>query len=312
MKLRFLTLLCCVFVTLASFPAKANQAPSKYTIVATVNGDPVTSLELNERLDIMITSASLKDSVQLRQKFAYQALQTLVNEILQQQDAKASRVKATDEDLKFAIKGIEQNNKLSEGGFASFAASQGLTKESLIKQIKAQIVWKKILSNVLRPKVHVSTFEVEDRIEQLQSSKNMVEVYLSEIVLPLGKNKNESLETAQDLIEQIESGKNFSEIARQFSKGGTASEGGIIGWVPQHQLGGNVKVAVQASKPNRVLPPIISQDGVRIVKVGNRRTKSSKQNENTIKQAITKEKLELESKRYMKGLRSKAFIELRI
>ncbi len=303
--------LCAIYIVFVS-PALAED---KYNIAAVVNGDPITTFDLNERMDVIIATSRLQDSIQLRQQLAHQALQTLINENLQRQNAEKYNIKASQEDINFAIADIERRNNLPAGGFAAFAYNQRLTEEALISQIRAQIIWKKILTNVLRPKIYVSKFEIEDKISQLKSSKsNVYEVHLSEILLPFDKESSQkTIDFATKLITEIENGADFGNIAKQFSQGSTAADGGAIGWLPQEQLSGQLKELVIATKDDNLIPkPIASEDGIRIVKLGKRRSVEKEIDPQAIENMLIQQKMELESKRYMKELRSKAFIEVRI
>ena len=57
-------------------------------IVAIVNDEPITFMDLNNRMQLIIVSSNLPNNSETREKLYGQSLQSLINEKLQAQEAK--------------------------------------------------------------------------------------------------------------------------------------------------------------------------------------------------------------------------------
>lgn len=314
-----------LFILLALCLAPSHAHAQKFGIVAVVNGEAITNYALHDRVTLMIRTSGLQNSPTIREKLTGQALQALINEALQRQDAKVQGISVSDADLARAITDIEKKNGVAPGGFRNHVAKAGIEPDSLYEQIRMQILWRKILARKVQPHLAVSDFEVNDAMAQhgggtpsTSKSSRPAEVYLSEIVLPIPRGQEaETLQVAQQLISELKAGKDFGKIATQFSSGSTAENGGLIGWINEDQLRGSLRTHVKEAKPNTLLPPIEAEDGYHIIKLGERRTfdnitkKAPVPTVDKVKNMLLSQKLDLESKRYMKQLHDKSFIEIR-
>jgi len=301
------------FLLLCGFIFSSTVYAQSFSIVATVNGEVISNFALHNRITLIINSSGLTNTPEIRDKLLPQAIQSLINEKLQMQDAEKQGIKITDEEMKRAISELEKKNNLEPGKFDEFLASQNLTKEPLMEQIKSQMVWKKILSRQIQPKVVVSDYEVNDTIKWLSSKRIKEEVYLSEIFISIiDEKEKESHDLSQKLVDEIRKGASFSSIAEQFSSAPTASKGGTLGWVAKEQMNDTLQNVIEATKSNEITDPIRTENGFYILKVGNRRNTNPTPSEERVREMLTLQKIELESRSYMKNLRRDAFVEIRL
>ena len=70
---------------------------------------------------------------------------------------------------------------------------------------------------------------------------------------------------AQQLITQLQQGAPFQAVARQFSGGPTAANGGDAGWLAEAQLPPEVRDGIEQMHPGQLSQPIPVKDGVYIV-----------------------------------------------
>ena len=299
-----------LFVVLClALPVRAQN----FAIVATVNGEAISNFTVFDRISLMIASSGLEDTQQIRAQLSGQVLQTLINETLQKQEAERNGIKVTQQDMDNAVAEIEQRNNLEKGNFDRFIATQGINKQTLLDQLESQIIWKKIVARKIHPKIVVSKFEEEEALTQYAVGETVKEVELSEILLPITQNgEKEALMLAEQLVKEVKGKQSFASMAEQFSAGATASSGGEIGWVNQDQLRGSLRNYIEKAGDNEVLPPIRTDQGYRIIYISGRRTAEPDIDEEKVKYFLRLQKLDLESRRYMKQLRQDAFIEIRV
>lgn len=90
---------------------------------------------------------------------------------------------------------------------------------------------------------------------------------LEVLVIPKRYGPDETkaaLDLAKSLYERAHNGEEFSQLARDYSEGPNAENGGLIDrWLSPMELGGLVGVAMQSKKPGEVIEPV--QEGGRVL-----------------------------------------------
>ena len=182
-----------------------NAVAREFAIVATVGGNAISTVDLDERINLAITSSGLVDNPQTREKIQPQILKNLIDESLYLQEAAELRIEATPEDMKNAIANLEQQNKLKAGSFEDFLKKSNIPVDAMKKQIGSQIIWSKILNQKVRPQIVITDKELDEQLEHISNVSGIYELDLSEIVLPV-----DSPTDAQKVKELAE--KLFTEI----------------------------------------------------------------------------------------------------
>lgn len=255
----------------------AAQAQGVLRVAAIVNDDVISVYDLERRMNFVMRSARIEDTVENRRRLASQVLRALVDERLQIQEATKNNITAGDQDFQRAFRFIEQQNGIRPGGIDEFLRSQGMDRETLMSQLRAEIVWNKLLAARMRSAVDVSDDEIDEALRQIQQNTGKTENLVSEIFLPIDSpdQEEEVRRTAQRLVEQIRGGAAFNAVARQFSRGSTAAQGGDVGWVIPGQLADEVDRVAQQLPVNQVSEPIRTVGGFHLVQVRERRQGSN-------------------------------------
>jgi peptidyl-prolyl cis-trans isomerase SurA len=133
--------------------------------------------------------------------------------------------------------------------------------------------WSKLVQRQLYPRVEVSDDEVSDAVAQLQAATGKTEYFVNEIFLPVDAPEQEGAVHgfADKLLVQIKKTGAFGAIARQFSQGAGASNGGEIGWARQGMLAAEIEAALANSKSGDLLGPIKTSKGYHILAVRDQR-----------------------------------------
>lgn len=260
--------LFCLLFLLAG-PAAAQET----RIAAVVNDDIVSLADLQERVHLALVSSNIEDTEQNRQRIAPQVLRGLIDEKLEMQEAKRLNVKVEDDELKKALRRIEEQNKLPPGGLDAFLAQRGIAKSTLVDQITSTLAWAKLVRRRYGQSIVVTDDEVNEALNQLKQNIGQPLSRVAEIFLAVDDPRQEDdvRRAAERLIEQIRGGASFPSIAQQFSQSATAAVGGDIGWVHSSQLMPELAQAVERLQPNQISPPIRAGAGFYILYVIDRR-----------------------------------------
>jgi len=251
-------------------PAEAQRVQR---IAAIVNDDIVSVYDLQARMRIVISSTGLKPTAKFRQRLARQILRRLVDERLQLQEAKRRNVSVSRRNMARAIADIEKQNQVPPGGFDQFVARSGIAKDAALAQIRAQIAWGKLVGRVLSPRITVGEDEIEERLNRLKSRRGETEYRLSEILLTVDNPQAtaEIRRTAERLVDGLRQDTDFKALARQFSRGASASVGGDLGWIGESALESDLRAIVMRMEPGQIVGPVETLAGIHILKLQRKR-----------------------------------------
>lgn len=264
-------ILSTLFAIFLSF--SSNALASNFEIVAIVNDTAISTIDLNERLELSISSSGLPDSPQTRQKLKPQILRTLIDEALYLQEAKEMRIDASPMELKQAIVKLEKQNNLKQGTFEEFLKENNIPISAMKKQIESQVIWGKILNKRVRSRIIITDREIEEKLEHISNVSGISELDISEIVLHVDSPEDaERIRLlAEKLLEEIKNGASFESIAKEFSQSSTASNGGSLGWVREEHALKAIISKVRNLQVGGVSSPFYENGNYYIIKLNDRR-----------------------------------------
>jgi peptidyl-prolyl cis-trans isomerase SurA len=261
-----------VMAAAALFPPPAD-AQRVQRIAAIVNDDVVSEYDLRARMQVVIASSGLRPTEQLQQRIGQQVLRNLIDERLQMQEAKRLNISVSKKDLSAATASIEKQNNLPPGTFDEFLRKNGLPRESVLDQIRAQIAWQKLVGRMLVPRVTVGNEEVDDALARLREAKGQWEYHILEILLTVDRPEQEGdvRRAAQRLVDELRRGARFEAVARQFSQTASASVGGDLGWMQEATMGDELREVVSRMDEGRISDPVQILGGIQILKLEKKR-----------------------------------------
>lgn len=253
-------------------PAAA-QSTGLQAVIAVVNDEMISNYDLDKRVSLVLAATGGSVTAEQREALTRQALQSLVDEKLQLQEAVNFKVAVSDEELAETFGRIGQQYNFTPDQFKSYLEGLGTTKEALVHQIRAELAWSSLVRGRLRQQITISEEEAESVLKRLEESAGKNEYRVSEIFLITESpdQAREVLKTANQLIAQIKSGASFAQVARQFSGGATAAVGGDMGWVPEGQLSPDLDKALKELAPGAISEPIRSAGGYYIIQLNDKR-----------------------------------------
>lgn len=257
---------------LTSHPREA-QAQQVFGIAAVVNDEVISAFDLEERLNLVIVSANLPRTADTRRRVRAQVLRNLIDESLQMQAARNIGVEVTNEQIDREIEALARRNNLSALALSSRLEGAGVDLSTLRRQYLASIAWEQYVSARLLRTVDVSDEEIDAAVAERAASKGQPVFLVSEIVLGVDRPQDEQdvLDAAERLVRQVRTGADFAALARQFSIGANAAEGGFVGWVRPAQLNDDVAAVLGSLSAGQVSDPIPTPLGFTIVSVQGRR-----------------------------------------
>lgn len=313
MMIKFLLLLLTIICF--SVPTKIYAATS-FGIAATVNKDAISESDVNARMKLIFASSGMQPTPENQEKVKPEALNILIEEQLKIQEAENNNIPVTPEEIEEAFATMSAQNKMTPDEFSKVMKQAGIPKQTLLRQIKAQIAWRKVVTNILRPRIDVTETDINAKMARLKDNIGKTEYQVSEIFLPVDslKDDNKIKELSEKLIEEMKKGRApFAVVAAQFSKSSSAQQGGSMGWVQEGDLPKELDVVVKSLSVNQISPPIKSLSGYYILTLNEKREISAENlpAEQDVLNAIGLQRLDRLQKRHLADLRSASFIDRR-
>lgn len=252
----------------------ASEVDSPQGIAAVINDQIVSRFDLNQRVKLIMVTSGIPDTPENVSRLEPQVLRSLVDEVLEMQEAKRLEIKVEDKDIKDQIDGIAKRANMTSDQIDAFLAENKVSKASLLDQIRAEIAWNKVIGQSFSPTITVSEEEVTEVLDRLKEEANEPRYLVSEILLTFDtpSQEQEMMGGASRLAEQIRMGAPFSAVAQQFSRAATAANGGDMGWVHLSQLPESVSEMVGQMGIGAVSEPVKTLNGIYIIQLRNKQS----------------------------------------
>jgi peptidyl-prolyl cis-trans isomerase SurA len=291
-------------------------------VVAIVNDEVVTLHELNSRIKEVtgISPTELKNRSEERFLEARrQVLDGLIDQKITLEKIKELEIVVSTQEVDQAIERVKEDNQLTQEGLIAALKEQGSTYESYRKSLREELERIRLIDYEVKSKIILREEEIEDYYKTHRNEFSTEgKVRLALIFLkqedPADKNEARALhQKAQDILSMIKSGKSFGGLAKRFSKGPGASEGGDLGTFKMSELNKEMAEIIKNLSAGDVSEPIIRPYGIRIVKVEEKDeggVKSLEQVRNAISTILYRKELDKRYSVWIKELRKKAYTKI--
>lgn len=290
-------------------------------VVAVVNKEVITWSDLYKAMEFETTRKTKKLSEEERRKLFKESeasfLETLIDMNLQLQEARRLGIDVSQNDVTEAISNIQKKYSMSQADFVESLKKEGLSLEEYKKRLSEQILINKVITYQIRNKIVISDSEVNRYVEANKKTFSGSETYkLRQIFFkkPEGNKDKKAIEDkAVEVIKRLKNGEDFSDLARIYSEDSSARSGGDLGLVDKNLLSKEFIGVLSGMNVGDYSIPFWTETGLHIVKLDR---KISAGNADKLKDDIRKqladEKFLERYKSWIKGLREKAHIEIRL
>jgi peptidyl-prolyl cis-trans isomerase SurA len=268
---RRLRLLATVLLLASAVGARVAPAQDSLDIVAVVDDQAISKIDLIVRLQLVMQSTGLKDSPQLRARLAPEVLRSLIDEKLKTEEAQRQGVKATRAEVQRALAQLAAANNMTIDQFNKAVEGSPLVAQAFTDEATAQIAWEKLVRNKLGPTVNVTPQDVDDEMRRVKESFDKPQYQVAEIFIAADQPDQDAAarQSAERLEDQLRQGVDFGRLAQQFSQSTSAARGGLIGWVRPDQLDQEITDVLVKMKPGDISDPIHSAGGYYILQLRN-------------------------------------------
>jgi foldase protein PrsA len=220
-------------------------ACSSGSAIATVNGQPVSRSEFNDRLE----SSPMGRTV----------LQQLVQETLIEQYAKNNNINVSDAEID--ARETEINANFPAGSWDEMLKARGLTEADVRAALREQI----ILDKALTSKVTITPAQIQDYFNKNHATYDKPEtVTARHILVP-------NLALANQVEGDLKAGQSFADLAKKYSTDpGSKDQGGNLGSFAKGKMVPSFDKYAFSAPVGQISPPIKSPFGYHIIQVQSR------------------------------------------
>lgn len=242
-------------------------------IAAVVNDQPITTLDVRDRMRLIISSAGVQPNDETLARIQDQAIRGLIDERLQLQTATDYELTVDEAEVDDAINDIAARSGATVAEVEADLASNGIDINTLRQQVEAEIAWQILVSGRYRSRIRISDQQIETALDRLVQSASQPQYRLGEIYIEITPEGGEerAISIVQAIFNQLRQGAPFQALAQQFSDAPSASAGGDTGYLPLSGLRPQVAEIVQQMQPGAISNPVRVPGGIQIVALIDRR-----------------------------------------
>jgi len=297
-------------------------------IVARINGEIITRSEFQQSRETVLNELKQKYGAQAEQMFAGQekdVLRDLIDQRLLVQRGKDLGINPDTEVIKRLDEMRKQMNLASLEELEKQAEQQGVSYEEVKENIRSGLITQKVIGQEVGSKIQIPQEDVRKYYQDHQKELERPEqVRLSEILVstqsPASPGATEAArlamaeQRANDLREQIRKGASFEEVAKKYSSGGSAEQGGDLGYFERGKLAKELEDKTFGMQVNEVSEVIRTKQGFILIKVTEHQltgVPAFKDVETRIQEVLYYQKLQPAMRIYLTKLREEAYIDIK-
>jgi peptidyl-prolyl cis-trans isomerase SurA len=290
-------------------------------VVAVVNKEVITWSELykmmeNEAAD-QVRALKEEERLKIFKDSEAAFLEKLIDIKLQIHEARRLGLDVTTEEVTEAVENIKKKYSLTDNALEESLKKEGLSFEEYKKRLSEQIVISKVVSQQIRNKVVVSEEEVKKYMEANKESFTDGETFKIKQIF-LGRPKDDAdIKVIEDrasiIIQRLKAGEDFSLLAEEYSEDPSGKLGGDLGFIKKSQMAKEFIDALNSMKVGEFSNPFWTEKGLHIIKLEEKVAEQStdEARESVLKQ-LTESQFSERYKSWIKGLREKAYIVIRL
>lgn len=287
-----------------------SEARLQDRIVAIVNSELIMLSDVEREFETEQERLSREhrgaDLAQRLKTAEYMALTKLIERRLQLQEAKAKKVEVSDREVKQALEQMKRQGSPLD-----------ITNPRHVQDVRDQLLLMRVADQHIRGNITVGDSEMKRYYQEHRDRFALPEEYqLSQIIIQprSADGLAEALTKARQAMDELKRGEKFEDVARQYSEGANAIQGGRLGWVRQGELLPAIEQAVAHLVPGGISDIIESPEGIQIIRMDDRKPKQFRRYEDVrreIQELVYRQKGEEMYQAWLVELKTKAYIEIK-
>lgn len=236
-------------------------AQNAYAPAFTVNDSVITHYDIDQRARFLEALGATGDVREL-------AIEQLKEDRVKIQAGREAGIELTDEDIAAGITEFAEQRGITEEDVNRVLSARGIGRQTLRDFVEAGVTWREIVSSRFRSRAMPSASDIDQALD-LAASQRVEMVRLAEIAIPFAEHGEAgTVALADRLARDIRRGAmSFESAVRQYSRSGSAEQGGVLPPVPAGQLPPAIRGQVLLMEPGQITDPLPISGGLAILRL---------------------------------------------
>ena len=316
-------------IALAGLPAMttAALAQSSPVIVAVVNDQPITELDLQQRIALLDVLGDTPQGGMDKKK----ALRQLIDDVVKTQEAKRYNMYPTDSEVTDRIKRLAEGMKLTSAALLAKLKEKGISEASFRAYLSASMGFSRIIQGKYQQQIQASDAEIDAKTAEIKASygqqmtkimndprmKPITVFSLMEILLPVEGNDPMLLQSRAIEAQQVLQRFNGCGSLKAASQGVFDVKLGRTFDADSSKMPPQMKAALEKGGVGHAVGPMRAKDGIQLIALcGIRKLVPPKPNftmptRDQIERAVINDKYDKLEADYLNTVRDKVYVEYR-
>ena len=295
-------------------------------IVAVVNQEIITLSEVEKLVGSLreIRAEGRLDRLEKKKQIREvqrKALEQLIDEKLVDHEVKKQGIKVTAKDVEATVDGIKQRNGMTQEQFESALTREGLTLDTLKKQIEKRLLRTKLIQYSVKVEPKNEERELKDFYQKnIDLYRGMESYRTCHILFRVPKEASpeevrEIKKKCQKVLEKIKGGEDFGEMALLYSEDVTAKDRGDLGYFNKGELLPAFEREALRLEVGEVSGIVRTDYGFHLIKMLDRRGRtppSFEEVKEKVRADYYEREMERAFKQFLSSLREKSVIEIKL
>lgn len=319
-RLIFLVLTCSLLFT---FDCSLSYGAALLDrVVATVNNEVITWSELRHKIETdgreLLKDLKGEERERKIKEVEKIFLNGMIDMKLQIQEARKTGLDASMSETENAINDIKNKYNLTDESLAETLKAEGLAMEEYKTRLKEQILISKVVRHEVNDNILISDKEIKeyykaDRDKYLDKEKVRISQIFFTADISDALQKAEVEAKAEKIMQRIKKGEDFEKIIGEFSGGTGGGSRGDLGYISRGSVLKEIEDIAFSLKAGEVSRPFWGPGGLHIIKVEDIIEGSDiDEIRDEIKEILFQEAFKLKYEEWLKILREKAYIEIKL
>ncbi len=308
------------------FAAPAARAELVDKVAAVVDEQVITLSEVERRAAPELRQAFNERDPQrratMRRAIMEAALESLIAEKLLEREMEELGITVGEQEVELGLDDVRRQNNFTPEQFEQALRQEGYTLQSYKEFMRKHLRRMKLVNLKVRSRVKVSEKDLRAEYDRwVRTEQSDPEVHARHILVRLSKDATpeqeaEALAKARALAEEArQPGVDFAQLAREKSEGPSREDGGDLGFFKRGMMLPDFDRVAFSLPVGGVSDPVRTHFGYHVIKVEERRAPDVPAFEEVkaqLQDNVMRNQLEKYTEQYVKELRQKANVEVRI
>jgi peptidyl-prolyl cis-trans isomerase SurA len=294
-------------IALSTLAAASGPALAQ-AVVVVVNGDPITSFDIEQRSRLVQVSTQKTPSRQ-------ETIQELIDEKLKLQLLRRFAIESIDNDVENAFAGMARRARMTPQQFGEQLAKSNIALGTLKSRIKAEMVWSQVLRGRFASSFQISDKDILAKLETRNPDAKAAKGFdytLRPILFVIPRGSEQALQEtrrreAEALRARFQSCEQGIKLARGLRD--VAVRPPVVR--TSADLSPQLREILEKTELGKLSSPEVTQQGIEVYALCGKKpsTAENAPGRREVREELVSAQVKVLSERYLKELRSQAMIE---